>query len=148
MHIDSPAGWMYARHGGQVRAEVRAGDLAVWPAREPVERSQEDQLREQAQKWVSQTFFGTLLKQMRNSPFKSEVFSGGRGGEVFSNMLDQHLADRMARGSGRRLADSIVRKLLPANRREVEAPAESATPGAGWGARSAGQAGATMERAA
>src|SRR5690348_1911041 len=42
-------------------------------------RSQHDQLTEQARKWVAQTFFGTLLKQMSDSPFKSELFSGGRG---------------------------------------------------------------------
>ena len=30
-----------------------------------------------AQKWVGQTFFGTLLKQMHESPFKSELWSGG-----------------------------------------------------------------------
>ena len=45
--------------------------------------AEHDQLTQQAQKWVAQTFFGTLLKQMHDSPFKSELFSGGRGGEAF-----------------------------------------------------------------
>ena len=47
---------------------------------------------------VAQTFYGTMLKQMRNSPFKSKLFDGGRGGEAFASMFDQHLADRMSRG--------------------------------------------------
>lgn len=70
-----------------------------------------DQLTPAAQRWVSQTFFGTLLKQMRESPFKSDLFSGGRGGQAFSTLYDQHLADRMARAAGRPLVNSIVRSI-------------------------------------
>ena len=73
--------------------------------------TQDDQLHTQVQKWVSQTFFGTLLKQMRNSPFKSKLLEGGRGGEAFQSMYDQRLADHMARGAGHKLVDSIVRKI-------------------------------------
>ena len=68
-------------------------------------------LTEQAQKWVSQTFYGTLLKQMRNSPFRSELVDGGRGGEVFGSLFDQQLADRMSGGVGGGLVRAIVRKL-------------------------------------
>jgi len=73
--------------------------------------SQHDQLTAQAQKWVAQTFYGAMLKQMRESPFKSEVFSGGRGGQAFSSMLDQHLADHMSRSAGSKLVNVIARKL-------------------------------------
>jgi Rod binding domain-containing protein len=48
---------------------------------------------------------------MRNSSFKSDLFSGGRGGQSFAMIYDQHLADRMARGAGRRLAAGIVRHI-------------------------------------
>ena len=68
-------------------------------------------LEEQAQKWVSATFFGTILKQMRESPFKSEIFSGGRGGQAWGQLYDQQMADRMSRGVGQKLVKSIVRKL-------------------------------------
>jgi Rod binding domain-containing protein len=67
-------------------------------------------LDEMAHKLVSQTFFGTLLKQMRESPFKSEIFSGGRGEKAFGPMYDQVLADRMSRGAGEKLVRPIVRK--------------------------------------
>ncbi len=67
--------------------------------------------RKEAQTFVSQAFFGTLLKQMRNSPFKSEIFSGGRGGEAFGSLYDQQLSERMANGVGSKLVDSIVRKI-------------------------------------
>ena len=70
-----------------------------------------DQLVKQTQRLVSQTFYGTMLKQMRDSPFKSKIFDGGRGGEAFSSLLDQHLADRMSRGAGGKLVNSIVRHI-------------------------------------
>ncbi|MGB7159842.1 MAG: rod-binding protein [Tepidisphaeraceae bacterium] len=70
-----------------------------------------DDARKQAQTFVSQAFFGTLLKQMRESPFKSELFSGGRGGEAFGSLYDQQLAERMAGGVGSKLVNSIVRQV-------------------------------------
>ena len=74
--------------------------------------SQHDKLVKQSQRLVSQTFFGTLLKQMHSSPFKSELLDGGHGGEAFSSMLDQHLMDRMAaHGSAKKLVDSIVKSI-------------------------------------
>lgn len=65
----------------------------------------------QAQKWVAQTFYGTLLKQARQSPFHSDKFEGGRGGEAFGPMLDQRLAEHMARGTGHKLVNAIARKI-------------------------------------
>jgi Rod binding domain-containing protein len=77
----------------------------------PNANTQHDQLTEKTQKWVSQTFFGTMLKQMGESPFKSDLFSGGRGGEAFSSLYHQQLADRMARGAGTKLVHSIVKSI-------------------------------------
>jgi Rod binding domain-containing protein len=68
-------------------------------------------LTAQAQKWVAQTFYGTLLKQMHDSPFKSDLFDGGRGGQAFGTLRDQQLADRMSRGAGNKLVRSIVKKI-------------------------------------
>jgi hypothetical protein len=71
-----------------------------------------DALVKQARVWVSQTFFGTLLKQMHDSPFRSELFSGGRGGQVFSSLFNQHLTERMAGGtSAEKLVNSIVKRI-------------------------------------
>ena len=74
--------------------------------------TEHDKLVKQAEVWVAQTFYGTLLKQMHDSPFKSELFSGGRGGEAFGPMYDQHLIERMSHtGGARKLVRSMVRKL-------------------------------------
>src|SRR5579864_715230 len=72
---------------------------------------QHDQLVKQAQKWVAQTFYGTLLKQVRQSPFHSKLFDGGRGGQAWGSMYDQQLAEHMARSSGQKLVTDIVRRI-------------------------------------
>jgi len=89
--------------------------------------TQHEQLTRQAEKWVAQTFFGTLLKQMRESPFKSEMFDGGRGGEAFASMYDQRLADRMSRGAGQKLVRGIVRQIegRKAYGKQTEMPKQS-----------------------
>ena len=58
--------------------------------------SHHDMLTHQAQKLVGQTFYGTLMKQMHNSPFKSTIMDGGRGGQAFQPLMDQQLVDRMS----------------------------------------------------
>lgn len=77
------------------------------PAAESAQQRHET-LTKAAGQLVSQTFFGQMLKQMRNDPFKSDLFDGGRGGQMFSSLFDQTLAQRMARGAGAKLVRSIV----------------------------------------
>ena len=74
-------------------------------------KSQHDQLVDKTRTWVAQTFYGEMLKQMRNSPFKSELFNGGQGGETFAALQDQQLAERMTRGAGSKLVNAIVRRI-------------------------------------
>lgn len=98
-----------------------------------------DKVVETARKLVAQTFYGTMLKQMRNSPFKSELFEGGRGGQAFSPLLDQHLAEHMTRATDNHLVGAIARKLegraayqqhqqLSAARRAARSTANVRTP--------------------
>jgi Rod binding domain-containing protein len=96
------------------RAVVRpltTGELSPTSLHKTPPRSQHDRLVAQTQQWVAQTFFGTLLKQMEDSPFKSDLFSGGRGGQAFSSLYHQQLTDRIARGAGDKLVNSIVRRI-------------------------------------
>lgn len=74
-----------------------------------------NKLVEQAQKWVGQTFYGTLMKQMHNSPFKSKILDGGRGQQAFQPLMDQQLVDRMSRKSAKGLVRSIVKKIEKKN---------------------------------
>jgi Rod binding domain-containing protein len=96
------------------RATVRpltAADLSPTSLHKTSPQSQHDRLVGQTQQWVAQTFFGTLLKQMEDSPFKSDLFSGGRGGQAFSSLYHQELTERIARGAGDKLVNSIVRRI-------------------------------------
>ena len=74
--------------------------------------SQEQQVADQSRKWVAQTFYGTLLKQLRNSPFKNDMLSGGRGAEAFGPLVDQNMVDRLARSTGKKLIDSLTKSML------------------------------------
>lgn len=99
-----------------MKPEVLKTSSGFLPLREPslahgTPRTQHGKLVKQTQTWVAQSFFGTLLKQMRESPFKSDLFDGGRGGQAFGSLYDQHLAERMSRGVGHKLVNSIVRKI-------------------------------------
>jgi hypothetical protein len=103
-----------AKRGGPevgALAPLAEGDLEYRHASSRAPKTEHEKVVEQARKWVAQTFYGAMLKQMRESPFKSEVFSGGRGGQAFSSMLDQHLADHMSRSAGSKLVNVIARKL-------------------------------------
>lgn len=83
------------------------------------EESEKDkELRQKAQILVNQFFVGTMLKQMRNSPFKNEMFSGGKGGEAFQGMFDQRLAEH----SGDRVAKSLVDALVKGLRKREDGP--------------------------
>jgi Rod binding domain-containing protein len=71
---------------------------------------QRTRLEAQAKQLINQTFFGTILKQMRDSPFKSDLFEGGRGGQAFGQLFDQKMVEQMSRGAGKKLVNAIVRK--------------------------------------
>jgi len=70
--------------------------------------SAHEALVRQTQKWVGMTFYGTLLKQVRNEPFRNDTLDGGQGGKMFGSMLDQQLSTRMSRGNGDKLVNAIV----------------------------------------
>jgi Rod binding domain-containing protein len=84
---------------------------AVLRAKPKAELDQHDPLTESAEKLVAQTFFGTLLRQARQSPFHSKIMDGGHGGQAFGEMLDQRLSEHMTRGAGAKLVQSLMHRL-------------------------------------
>jgi Rod binding domain-containing protein len=81
------------------------------PVRIAAPESQHDKLVDQAGKWVAMSFFGPMLKQMRESPFHSDLFDGGQGGEAFGQMFDQELVQHMSGAVGKKLVNSMVRRM-------------------------------------
>ncbi|MGC4030398.1 MAG: rod-binding protein [Tepidisphaeraceae bacterium] len=94
-----------AQEASPVRAEFAPRDVIASP-----KLTEYGELEKQAKNLVGTTFYATLLKQMHDSPFKSDLFSGGRGGEAFNSMYDQHLATAMAQRSGDKLARPIIKR--------------------------------------
>jgi Rod binding domain-containing protein len=101
----------------------------VSTAKDTSQQSKHEAITEQVEKWVATSFYGTLMKQVRNSPFKDELFSGGRGGEAFGGLYDQQMSDHMARGVGKKLVQSIVKGIernLKKNVQDADRTRESA----------------------
>jgi len=63
------------------------------------EEAEGGELREAFDDFVGQTFYGLMMKTMRESQQKNPYFHGGRGEEVFQKQLDQVLVERMADAS-------------------------------------------------
>jgi len=83
--------------------------LNFHPGRGPL--SHHDKLIQQTRKWVAMSFFEPMLKEMRNSPFHSNLMDGGEAGKAFGSMYDERLSERMASDASDTLVSSIVRKI-------------------------------------
>jgi Rod binding domain-containing protein len=92
-------------------ASARSVEPAEVPAGTDPAAARHNELTRQAEQWVGQTFYGVLLKQMRESPFRSDLFEGGRGGQAYGPLYDQKLIEHMSRGTSHSLVKSLVRKL-------------------------------------
>lgn len=73
------------------------------------------QLADAADQLVSTAFVLPLLSQVRDSPFKTEMFSGGRAEEAFGQQLDVILADRITASSNFGITQAMVRSFSPAH---------------------------------
>lgn len=67
-------------------------------------------LRDAADQLVATAFILPLLEQAREDPFKSDLFHGGRGEEVFGQQLDVIFADRITRSADFGLSDAIAQQ--------------------------------------
>ena len=79
--------------------------------------------REAADQLLASAFVLPVLQQVRDSPFKSELFHGGRAEEVFGQQLDVILAERITQAADLGVADALTQRLAPS-------PPESGGPSA------------------
>jgi Rod binding domain-containing protein len=70
--------------------------------------SKHEKLVQQTRKWVATSFFEPMLKQMRESPFHSNLFEGGEAGKAFESMYDERLSEKMASDATDTLVQSIA----------------------------------------
>ena len=57
-------------------------------------------------------FIYQMLKTMRESSMKEDLFSGGKGEEVYTSMLDQEMSKVMSEGEGIGLKKALLEQLL------------------------------------
>ena len=62
--------------------------------------------------FVGQTFFGEMVKQMRASVHKSEMFHGGMGEDIFQTQLDQIMVERVSETSAATFSDPMYQLLM------------------------------------
>ena len=134
-----PAGWGGGKAGlGSARTYVPPTPPKLAAHLRPVPTGRELEARKAARALVSQTFYGPMLKQMRDSPFKDDLFSGGRGGQAFTALLDQQLAVRMGRDNDP-LVEAIARRAMRAEVPGARAAAPGARAAAAGGQVAGGQ---------
>ncbi|MEM7625094.1 MAG: rod-binding protein [Planctomycetota bacterium] len=68
------------------------------------------QARESAEQLIASAFILPVLEEVRNSPFKTEMFSGGRAEEVFGQQLDVIFAERITQSAGFGLSEALIRQ--------------------------------------
>ncbi len=77
-------------------------------------RIQNSELKQRVNEFVGMFFYGTMLKQARNTRLTdTDVGYGGRGEEVFAAQLDQMLAERMGRRDDNNLTEAIYTQIRP-----------------------------------
>lgn len=68
-------------------------------------------LRKSCEQLVATTFIMPMLARMREDPFKSDLFHGGRTEEIFGQQLDILLAERIVAKADFSIVDSVYRSI-------------------------------------
>jgi hypothetical protein len=90
-----------------IENEIGAADANALADSVKNKKASDEDVRAAFQEFVGKTFYGQLLKSMRQSMGKPAYFHGGRGEEVFQSQLDQLVVERIAETSAGSLADSL-----------------------------------------
>lgn len=85
-------------------------------ARQVADSESDQEFRKTFDKFVGQTLFGSLLKELRKSEQGAAYLNGGQAEKVFRGQLDQVLVERMSDASANTLTGPMY-DLMMANRR-------------------------------
>jgi len=75
-----------------------------------------DKLKGVVGRVVGSTFYGTLLKQMRDDPLKGTIGHGGRGEEVFAAQLHGIWAEKLGTATKGGVAETLYKRLAQQQR--------------------------------
>lgn len=104
--LSRPSGDGFARQLRQV--EAQASDAAKNGGLDP-ETSRT--LRKAAEQLVATTFIQPMLAKMREDPFKTDLFHGGRAEEIFGQQLDTVLSERIVSKSNFAIVDAVYQTI-------------------------------------
>jgi murein DD-endopeptidase MepM/ murein hydrolase activator NlpD len=89
---------------------VNPAGPAIVPERANATARNEKELRAAAAEFES-LFINQMMKSMRETIGKSELFHGGNAEDIYTSMLDTELSKSMAKSGGIGLADMLLRQL-------------------------------------
>jgi len=72
----------------------------------------EQQARDASEQLVASTFLLPLLDQLEDSPFKTDIFHGGMGEDIFKQQLNTMISDRIASTPNFPLVDTVTSHIL------------------------------------
>ena len=99
----------FAGPTGGFKSSTDIGDIRSF-AGDDVD-TRKDKLRRAAEGFEA-IFARIMLKGMRTSMTEGDMFGSGISGEIFGDMMDGAIADRMASRSALGLADAMYRQLV------------------------------------
>jgi len=81
-------------------------------ATDRVTSSMADKTQELAQELVAITLFQPIFAQMRDDPFRSDMFHGGQVEDAFGPQLDAILSERIAQSTNFPIVEAIHRRMI------------------------------------
>jgi len=85
-------------------------------------KNQRDETLKKACRDFESVFTYQLLKSMRNTIDKCDLFHGGQGEEIYQSLLDQELSKKMAGGGSNSLSEFLYRQLKGKGAMELRGP--------------------------
>ena len=147
MDMNSPVAQVQAAAGGNGVMNFRYTMLSRLKGAEAIDTSDSaasSKAQKAAQEFISTALVLPMLKQMRSSAFKSDLFHGGQGEDAFGPQLDQILSDRIvqrmstpqsisASGSATHsmgLVDAVYKQIMRTSEHHSTRPMKSSTDSA------------------
>ncbi|WP_432799091.1 rod-binding protein [Poriferisphaera sp. WC338] len=100
------------RHDFVKRLAAAQGGVTVADKEEDKQAELEQKVRQAAEQLVASAFVTPMLKQMRSDPFKTELFHGGRGEDIFMQQWDTQVADHMVKRQGFDMVDAVYNQII------------------------------------
>lgn len=112
LHLDAPSLAEPARRDRSGEFTRQFARLQASNAPTSADHALQRQVREAAQQLVSSSLIQPLLAEAQKDPFRTDLFHGGQGEEVFQQQFNQAIADRITSRSNLSVVDAIYRKIM------------------------------------